>query len=249
MRLYISPWLMVTLNCIKLLGLHHENPQARKTAQLLLDKGYYHDGGINFFASMKNSETCVTGMVLSMVSWFKVDDTRIHDLAQHLLGQQMTDGGWNCNAYLGHTHSSFHTTISVLEGLLDYHKYVDGTGTDILQAREKAHQFLLQHHLFRSHRTGEVVDQRMTRFSFPPRWRYDIMRALDYFAMIHHPHDPRFCDAIQILKKKERDGKWPTQSHHTGREYFIMEKAGKLTLVITEESLRCGKVTMLYARL
>jgi hypothetical protein len=238
--LYSPKWISThyTLLTLKLLGLHPESQQAVRAAQLLLDKGYYRDGGINFFASMKNSETCVTGMVLSMVSWFRLSDDRIHDLARHLLGQQMEDGGWNCNSYLGHTHSSFHTTMSVLEGLEDYNQYVNDTSNDIVEARKKAHEFLLQHHLFRSHRTGEVIDQRMTRFSFPPRWRYDIMRALDYFAAIHHPHDPRFCDAIQILKKKEKDGKWPTQSHHTGREYFILEQAGKPGRINTLRALR-----------
>ena len=238
--LYSPKWISThyTLMTLKLLGLHPGNQQAKTAAQLLLDRGHYHDGGINFFASMQQSETCVTGMVLSMVSWFKIDDHRVHDLKDHLLGQQMKDGGWNCQSYQGDKHSSFHTTISVLEGLHDYQQNSENRAEELLVARRRAHEFLLQHHLFRSDRTGQIIDERMTRFSFPPRWRYDIMRALEYFASIHHPHDPRFCDAIQILKKKQKNGKWPMQARHSGREFFTLEKAGSPSRINTVRAMR-----------
>jgi hypothetical protein len=147
-------------------------------------------------------------------------------LVEHLLGQQMADGGWNCQSYQGATHSSFHTTISVLEGLREYEKHQpDPRLTD---SQDRAVEFLLIHRLFRSHRTGEVVDPRMTRFSFPPRWRYDVMRALDYCQERHLPPDPRMVDAIELIKKKRRpDGTWLLQNNHPGRVFFELEKVGQ----------------------
>ena len=41
-------------------------------------------------------------------------------LPSWLLTRQMPDGGWNCEDWRGATHGSFHTTISVLEGLEAY---------------------------------------------------------------------------------------------------------------------------------
>ncbi len=241
--LYSPKWISThyTLLTLKQLGLPHENPQAQKAAQLLLASGYFHDGGINFFASLDHSETCVTGMVLSMVSWFRLNDSRLHHLAEYLMDQQMPDGGWNCRSYMGDRHSSFHTTICVLEGLHEYERYLGRGIQPIREARAKAHEFLLQHHLFRSDKTGKVVDERMTRFSFPPRWRYDVMRALDYFSLIHHPHDPRFCDAIQILRKKEKNGRWPMQARHSGLDFFVLEKAGSPSRINTVRAMRILK--------
>jgi len=58
--------------------------------------------------------------------WYGVDDPRVDRLAAHVVEQQMADGGWNCRAmpgYGGATHGSFHTTISALEGLLEYDRF------------------------------------------------------------------------------------------------------------------------------
>jgi hypothetical protein len=193
---------------------------------LLLDEGFYADGGINYFRSLKHSETCVTGMVLSILTYFNKQDERKAGLVEHLLDQQMADGGWNCQSYQGATHSSFHTTISVLEGLREYKKRrPDQYLTD---SQNRAVEFLLIHRLFRSHRTREVVDPRMPGFSFPPRWRYDIMRALDYFQERNLPLDPRIADAIGLLKKKRRPGgTWVLQNRYPGRACFELEQVGQ----------------------
>lgn len=100
---------------LRRMGLDPDNPRARKGCKLLLDRGYYPDGGINYFVSMNHSETCVTGMILSLLAYFRVQDDRIHRSVDHLLHQQMEDGGWNCQSYKGAAHSSFHTTISVMK--------------------------------------------------------------------------------------------------------------------------------------
>lgn len=240
--LYGPKWISThyTLMTLMRLGLPNDNPQAIKACKILLGKGVYHDGGINYFLSLDHSETCVTGMTLSLFSYFNIADEKVKGLKDFLLDQQMNDGGWNCESFKGARHSSFHTTISALEGLRMYEKKYD-VSYEIEKARRRAHEFLLQHHLFKSDKTGIVVDQRMTRFSFPPRWKYDVMRALDYFQEVDAPHDPRFCDAITLIKKKERQGKWPLQQKHTGRIFFDMETPGQPSRMNTLRALRILK--------
>lgn len=240
--LYGPKWTSTTYTMLLLreFGLPPDHPQALKACALLLDEGFYPDGGINFFASMKHSETCVTGMVLSIVAYFFVEDERIKKLVQHLCAQQMPDGGWNCKSYDDATHSSFHTTISVLEGLREYEKL--HPAQMVVESQERGVEFLLAHRLFRSHRTGAVVDPRMTRFSFPPRWRYDVMRALDYFQARNQPRDPRVDEAVALIKKKRSpEGTWTLQSKHPGRTFFEMEKVGKPSRWNTLRALRILK--------
>lgn len=238
--LYGPKWISThyTLMTLMRLGLSPNNKQAIRACELLLDKGFYRDGGINHFASMSHSETCVTGMTLSLLCYFNIENDNIHSIYQFLLDQQMKDGGWNCESFNGATHSSFHTTISTLEGLRMYEKKYDFDLKKLKEARGKAHEFLLCHHLFRSDKTAKIVNMQMTRFSFPPRWKYDVMRALDYFQDLVAPHDPRFCDAITLLKKKEKRGKWPLQQKYSGRIFFEMEKAGKPSRMNTLRALR-----------
>jgi hypothetical protein len=167
-------------------------------------------------------------MVLSILAHFHYPDPRLERLAEHLLRQQMPDGGWNCQSYKGATHSSFHTTLSVLEGLHLYEQ-LDPPGKDALRLTQaKGREFLLQHRLYRSHRTGEVVDEAMTRFAFPPRWRYDVLRALDYFAACRADRDLRLQDSLDLLvKKRLADGRWPAFRGMSGRTYFEMETPGE----------------------
>jgi hypothetical protein len=211
-----------------MLGLPPEDPQALKGCEQLLSRGLYRDGGINWFASLKHSETCVTGMVLSILAHFRFPDPRLVTLAEHLLGQQMADGGWNCRSYQGDTHSSFHTTISVLEGLRAYElAFPDGVAA-VSEAQARGREFLLEHRLYRSHHTGEVVNPAMTRFPFPPRWHYDALRGMDYFCLCGAAQERRMEDAIQLLVKKRReDGRWPAYRGPSGRIFFEMEKAGE----------------------
>ncbi|MGD0200852.1 MAG: hypothetical protein ABSD27_08900, partial [Bryobacteraceae bacterium] len=152
---YTPKWTSTTYTLLELrgLGLPAGNPQALKGCRLLLDRGLYHDGGINFGWAPWPSETCVTGMVLSVSAHFGLKDERLERLAAHLLGQQMTDGGWNCRSFRGATHGSFNTTISVLEGLRDYEALNPERAPRLRQAQERGREFLLAHRLFRSHRT------------------------------------------------------------------------------------------------
>jgi hypothetical protein len=242
--IYTPKWTSTTYTMLllKRLGLPPKNHQALKSCKILLDRGFYHDGGINYFSSLKHSETCVTGLILSVLAYFQHEDERIHNLAKHLLAQQMRDGGWNCQSYKGATHSSFHTTISVLEGLREYEKFQPKNVEGIQQAQKRGREFLLIHRLFKSHRTGEVVNPAFTRFSFPPRWHYDILRALDYFQECEAQTDARLSDAIEIvLRRRKQDGKWVLQNKHPGKAFFEMEKVGEPSRWNTLRALRVLK--------
>ncbi|MCI0496180.1 hypothetical protein L0Z72_14330 [candidate division KSB1 bacterium] len=242
--IYSPKWISTTYTMMLLrdFGLPPTNGQAQQACQLLFDCGFYRDGGINYFKSFKHSETCVTGMILSLLAYFHYPDDRIHTLADHLLDQQMPDGGWNCQSYNGATHSSFHTTISVLEGLRNYEKFQPQNIEKIQQAQQRAREFLLIHRLFKSHRTGHVVRADFTRFSFPPRWYYDILRALDYFRECQAEKDARLSDAIDIvLKRQTREGTWLLQNRHPGRTFFEMEQVGEPSRWNTLRALRILK--------
>ena len=245
--LYSPKWTSTTYTMLLLrdFGLPANNPQARKACKLLLDGGLQRDGGINYGIWGKwwgRSETCITGMVLSILSYFEYDDRRLDTIAGHLLEQQMPDGGWNCRRPRGATHASVHTTISVLEGLRLYELHGRRQLRAVRYAQRRGREFLLVHRLFRSHRTGEIIKPVFIRFSFPPRWHYDILRALDYFQAVKAPCDPRLADAIDIVHGSRRqDGRWPLQHAYKGKTYFELERLGAPSRWNTLRALRVLK--------
>jgi hypothetical protein len=256
--LYSPKWISTTYTMLLLrdFGLPASNRKARKACTLLLDHGLERDGGINYGMWGKwwgRSETCITGMVLSILSYFEYDDDRLDTIADHLLEQQMADGGWNCRRPYGDTHSSVHTTILALEGLRLYELHRSqnpspsgrGAGVRVRAARaaqRRGREFLLVHRLFRSHRTGAVIKPIFIRFSFPPRWHYDILRALDYFQAVNAPRDPRLAEAIDIVRSTQRDdGRWPLQNSYRGKTYFEMERLGAPSRWNTLRALRVLK--------
>jgi hypothetical protein len=226
-------------------GLPANNPQAGKACKVLLDGGLQRDGGINYgiwARWTRRSETCVTGMVLSILAHFAYEDARLDTIAAHLLEQQMPDGGWNCQRSAGATHASVHTTISVLEGLRNYELRCGPKSREARAAQRRGREFLLAHRLFRSHRTGEIIKPIFTRFSFPPRWHYDILRALDYFQAVNAPRDPRLAKAIDIVRSSRRkDGRWSLQHTYKGKTYFELERLGAPSRWNTLRALRVLK--------
>jgi hypothetical protein len=224
-----------TLLDLKTIGIDPGSPSCaealRESALLLLDRGFWTDCGINFGITVTVSDVCVTGMVLGMLAYFGVHDQRLERIFTYLLDRQLPDGGWNCAWSMGSEHYSVHTTISVLEGLADY-AASERANADILDRAETAarrgRECLLAHRLFRSLRDGEPIAPALTMLSFPCRWYYDILRALDHFQAVGAPYDPRMEDALGILRgKRRKDGTWPSQNRHQGRTHFEMEKAGE----------------------
>lgn len=241
--LYSPKWISTTYTMLLLrdFGLPSTNRQARKACPLLLYQGLQRDGGINY-GWRGRSETCITGMVLSLLSYFEFDDDRLDTVTDYLLAQQMSDGGWNCQRDHGATHSSVHTTISVLEGLRLYELHRGRKLQAVRAAQHRGREFLLVHRLFRSHRTGEIIKLIFIRFSFPPRWHYDVLRALDYFHAVNSPRDPRLAEAIEIVRgARDDDGRWPLQNIYKGKTYFELERLGKPSRWNTLRALRVLK--------
>lgn len=241
--LYSPKWISThyTMLLLRDFGLPATNRQARRACALLLDHGLQRDGGINY-GWRGRSETCITGMVLSILSYFQYDDGRLDTIAEHLLQQQMTDGGWNCRRDLGATHASVHTTINVVEGLRLYELHRRRKVRAVRAAQARGREFLLVHRLFRSHRTGEVIKPIFVQLSFPPRWHYDILRALDYFRAVNASRDHRLGEAMEIIRNKQReDGRWPLENRYKGKAYFQLERLGAPSRWNTLRALRVLK--------
>lgn len=240
--LYSPKWISTTYTMLLLrdFGLPPRSPQVRRACARLLDDGLQRDGGINY-GWWGKSETCVTGMVLSILSYFEHDDARLDTVADHLLAQQMDDGGWNCRRRAGATHASVHTTISALEGLRCY----EARGRrrrEVRAAQQAGREFLLVHRLFRSHRTGAVIKPEFLRLAFPPRWHYDILRALDYFQAVDAPRDQRLTDAIDSIRGRQgADRRWVLEYRYRGRVYFEIERLGAPSRWNTLRALRVLK--------
>jgi hypothetical protein len=230
-----------TLTDLKIIGLPPENKAAQRSTEMVLSQPQGKFGGINYSVTVKESDVCINGMILNFAAYFLPQHSRLPNIIDYLLNVQLLDGGWNCNYLKKDTaHSSLHSTLSVLEGLLEFRKNIpDYRPLEILQAEKRAISFLLLHNLYQSHHTGETIDLRMLRLSFPSRWRYDILRALDYFQMANVPYDKGMKSALEILvAKKGKDGKWPLQEKHKGEVHFDMEKIGEPSRWNTLRALR-----------
>lgn len=218
-----------TLLDLRNLGLPPDNANARKIILRIFEESIGADGGVNYSVTLDKSDICLNGMVLNYISYFQVMDEKLESVIDYLLRYQISDGGWNCEHWKGAVHSSLHTTLSVLEGLQEY-KINGGRHRidEIEDAEIKGIEFILKHHLFKSHRTGEVIKNQFITLSYPSRWKYDILRALDYFRDAEVSYDNRMDDAIEVLiKKRRKDRRWNLQANHPGQVHFEMEQVGQ----------------------
>jgi hypothetical protein len=225
--LYGPKWTSTTYTLLLLwrCGLPEDHPGAKRGVRLIWDGARYFDGALTPARSIDYPEACATAMYVTLATYFGHQDSRIDDAVEWLLKNQLEDGGWNCREVrFGDKHSSFHTTISVLEAFAELVKAGRG---EVGSSMHRAWEFLFRHHMYKSHRTGAIADDVFTRLSFPPRWHYDVLRGLDHLRNASAPRDDRCRDAIDLLASKRRsDGTWPLQHRHTGRVWFDMEKHG-----------------------
>ena len=186
------------------------------------------------------TEPCINGRILGIGSYFKEPNDA---LANQLLGEQLEDGGWNCEAPKSRR-SSFDTTICVLEGLLEYER-AGRKSSAVTQARKKAENYLLERRLFRSLRTGKVIDKRWLRFSFPTFWHYDVLRGLDYLRNAGSKPDRRVREAIEIVKeRRHQNGRWPLNLFHP--EYIPLEMETGVGSASRWNTLRALRVLRWY---
>ncbi len=215
-----------TLELLRQLGLDPRSDEAIHAIGLVRERVIWKGGAPvetpwddhRFFEG--EVEPCINGNVVATGSYFGVDVT---PLVERLLGEQLPDGGWNCEVENGATVSSFGTTINVLEGLLAYER-ASVRSEMLTEARRRGENYMLERRLFRRKSTGEVIDPQWLRFSFPPWWHYDVLRGLDYLRDAGVVPDDRIAEAISIVERnREPDGRWPLQNVHDGAMHFEME--------------------------
>ena len=221
-------------------------PEIKKALDLILATVIATDGGINPAKGIEQSDVCVNGMFLNYACYFGTEEEKLGTVIDFVLTQQLADGGFNCRLNRsGARHSSVHSTLSVLEGIREYNAagYIYRLD-ELKQIESEAQEFLLRHHLYKSDHTGATIHPSFLKLVYPPRWRYDILRALVYFQSVRYPYDERLQDALDVLKEKQLlDGRWKTQAHHPGEVHFMMEEAGKPSRWNT---LRCLRVLDFY---
>lgn len=245
-RFYQPKWISshYTLLDLKNLALSPNNTEIKQSIIQIIDTLKGSDGGISPFGAEKKCDVCVNGMFLNYASYFRMPEEKLNSIIDFLLVEHMKDGGFNCRSnFNGATHSSVHSTLSVLEGILEYSRngYMYRLG-DLQIVQKECVDFLLEHRLFRSHQTGEIFDKKMLMLSYPSRWKYDILRALDYIQSADVKYDLRMQDALDIVEKKRlKDGRWPVQSKHPGQTHFDMEKTGAASRWNTLRALRVLK--------
>lgn len=207
---------LYTLTALRDLGLDPASEQSRKMIDRVNKRLVFKRLGNRPFLDGE-TEPCINGRILGIGAYFHQPNDALADL---LLSEQLEDGGWNCDAPKS-SRSSFHSTICVLEGLLDYAR-AGRKSPRLTKARKRAENYLLERGMFRSLRTGEVIDKRWLRFSFPPFWHFDVLRGLDYLRSAGVKPDSRISEAVEIvIQRRHQNGRWPLIRPHP--EYVPLE--------------------------
>lgn len=228
---YSPKWTSTTYTLLTLcdIGVPGDNTATRRGAAHAADALLGERVDETFNRKLAELDRCIVGMMLRIGVTYGIDAARIEAIIDNLLSERMPDNGWNCRKHRRPypRHSSFHTTLNVLEGLREYIEHRGTRATEAKTAEIGALELLAQHRLFRSDHTGNIIRPEFTRFAFPPRWHYDAFRALGYFARAGMPRDPRLGEAIELLRQKRHaDGYWRIQYKYSGRVFFDMEKGG-----------------------
>jgi hypothetical protein len=215
-----QPW-TATLPTLQLLhdfGVDPSCDRVRRAVALVRDHCCWEHAGQPFFSG--EVEPCINGRTVTLGIYFNQD---VGVVVDRLLGDQLDDGGWNCEAENGSVRSSFASTINVMEGLLA-HERATGGSVESIAARRRGEEYLLERKLFRRKSTGEIVNPAWMRFSFPVRWHYDVLRALDYFRLAGETPNSRMDEAIELLRsKKQHNGTWMLENTHPGKIHFALE--------------------------
>jgi len=230
-------WLptLFTLLLLRSTGADRAEPEV-ESAVARLETGFRWDqefGKKPFFEG--EVEPCINGGTLALGAYFGRPS---ESLARRLVSEQLEDGGWNCEAPKS-ARASFHTTICVLEGLLEYERAM-GSAPEIAAARRRGEEYLLERSLFRRRSTGEVANPEFLKFAFPPRYHYDVLRALDYFRATGAQPDTRMSDALHVVEsRRQADGRWLLdRAYEEALAFPFDERAGEPSRWNTLRALR-----------
>ena len=217
----------VALLWLRDLGLDPASEAARRAVGRVRDQVAWHwwDNHPFFVGEV---EPCINGRVVALGAYFGED---VSGLVERLLGEQMDDGGWNCEQENGSIRGSFSTSINILEGFAELDRAGHGS-PDIDEAVARGQDFLLERRMLRRRSTGEIADTKFTAFLFPPGWHYDVLRGLDYFRAAGGSPDPRMAEAIELVRsKRQDDGRWlldyAMPSHQTLRDGETLEEPSR----------------------
>ena len=225
---------LMSLMQLRELGLDPQSPEARRAVELTAANVTWHWWDDNpFFVG--EVEPCINGSVVAIGAYFGQD---VSGLVERLLGEQMADGGWNCEQENGSVRGSFGTTINVLEGLLQYERATGGSDT-LRDARRRGEEFLLERRLMRRLSTGEIADPAFTQLAYPYSWHYDVLRALDHLRAAGM-EDARAAEAVALVRQKRgADGRWVLEVRHDDVVDFDMgERVGEPSRWITLHAMR-----------
>jgi hypothetical protein len=215
-----QPWIS-TLPTLQLLcdfGVDPSDDRVRRAVALVKDRCRWEHAGQPFFSG--EVEPCINGRTVTLGTYF---GQNVDSVVARLLNEQLEDGGWNCEMENGSVRSSFATTINVLEGLLA-HERATGGSAESIAVRRRGEEYLLERKLMRRKSTGEVVNPAWLQFSFPARWHYDVLRALDYFRSVGDAPDSRIEEAIALVRAKhQKNGTWLLENTHPGKVHFALE--------------------------
>jgi hypothetical protein len=215
---------MHVLGLLRVLGLDPSSVEAERAVGRVRDRVTWEGCGPPEVADHPffhgEVEPCINGQVGAAGAWFGMD---VEPIIARLLTEQLSDGGWNCEAPERSSRSSFDTTICVLDALLEYEQRCGG-GAAVEAARSRGEEYLLERRLFHRKSTGEVIEQdrkggaRWSSFAFPAWWHYDVLRALDYLRRAGTAPDPRAAEAVALLaSKRGDDGRWLLDVVYPGR--------------------------------
>lgn len=236
-------WMTTTdiLQLLRDLGADPAGERVRKAIGLVEERiTWWQLDGQPFFDG--ETEACINGRILAAGTYFGANCDR---LLARLLDEQLEDGGWNCEAPPS-KRSSFHSTICVLEGLLEYEKS-RGASTPVTDARLRGQDYLLERRMFRSLTTGEVINPNWTRFSFPPLWHYDVLRGLDYLRSAGVDPDERMAEAVGVVEERRgQDGRWPLDLLQADRERVPIEMETEVGEASRWNTLRALRVLDWY---
>jgi hypothetical protein len=235
-----QPWTATTfaLSQLREFGLDPSSDRAQRAVELIGANSRWDHAGQPYWEG--EVEECINGRIAADGAYFGVDVSSIVD---RLVGERLEDGGWNCERANGSVRSSFASTINVLEGLLEYERATGGT-PESREARTSGDEYLLRRNLFRRLSTGEPADQQFLSFLHPNRWRYDVLRALDYFwsaaTLTGAAADPRLGEAADHVRSRRiGDGSWPLDWSLPGRVWFEVDSAaGEPSRWVTLRALR-----------
>ncbi|MGJ9373267.1 hypothetical protein [Nesterenkonia sp. CF4.4] len=235
-----QPWTATcwALTQLQDFGLDPTSESARRAVQLVGQNARWDHDGQEYWTG--EVEECINGRTLGQGAYFGVD---VEAIASLLVGQALQDGGWNCERERGSRRSSFDTTINVLEGLFEFERSTGGTSAS-QRARLAGEEYLLSRNLMYRLSTGELIDEEYLELSYPPRWHFNVLRALEHFrrASIHAGTLPdlRLAGAVEHLRSMRlRDGRWSLGRGYRGRSWFPMDSGpGRPSTWVTLKALR-----------